>query len=55
MKKQTRKPDRAAVAQSLRALEKLFGKRPPENGSAPRQRGAVGTLQMDKLTSRGAE
>lgn len=30
MKKPTRKPDRAAVAKSMRDLEILFGKKPPD-------------------------
>lgn len=35
----------AAVAQSLRELEKLFGKRPPENDNARVQAGEVGATK----------
>lgn len=35
-----RTPNRQAVARSLRELEALFGKRPPENGSAAGKSGA---------------
>ena len=39
--KKTPRPDRAAVAKSLRELEKLFGKKPPDKKqSAQRELGA---------------
>lgn len=40
MRTTQRNPNPAAVARSLRELEKLFGKRPPENGSAAGKSGA---------------
>lgn len=41
---------REAVARSLRALEKLFGKKPPDrNGNATLQGGAGETLLTGKL------
>lgn len=47
MTKFNSKPDRAAVARCLRDMEKLFGKRPPENDNALREQGEVVTSESE--------
>ena len=48
--KKTPRPDRAAVAKSLRELEKLFGKKSPDkNDNAHGKVGAGETLLTGKL------
>lgn len=53
MRKPQRKPDRAAIARSLQQLEKLFGRRSPENGNAAVQSGAGNALLTGKLKHGG--
>lgn len=51
MRKITRNPDRAAVARSLRELEKLFGKKPPENDKSPGEGAFIGTAEIELLAN----
>lgn len=48
MKTTTHKPSRAAVAQSLRELEKLFGKRPQDpNDKSPGEGAFIGAAEIE--------
>lgn len=51
MRKPQRTPNQQAVAQSLRELEKLFGKRPPENDKSPGEGAFIGTAEIELLAN----